>query len=202
MEEVQVVIEEVSSPQSAGGKARKEKLSPEQRKEIASKAATDRWAKKKASKAAPEPEPPKPAKRKLRPMPQQFKGASGYAEKRLAAAIKERAEAMGRVAALNAEIPSLVTVINALKSTQSLPMVQMQDFMMPSYTQPTQMPYAQPQFTPMPQVQPDVVRMPQMPTSPIPGAPVASGGAMGLDFVENDDPDQFLKGEGAGGRWI
>ena len=63
------------------------------------------------------PEPAKPAKpvqKRRNPIPKAFKGASSYAEKRLAEALKERAEAMNVVAARNAEIPSLVAVIVAL----------------------------------------------------------------------------------------
>jgi hypothetical protein len=74
-------------------------------------------------------------------MPKAFKGASSYAEKRLAEALKERAEYMGRVAALNAEIPSLVQVIKAL-GTSTIPPEAMQAYppMMPDYNGPSRMP--------------------------------------------------------------
>jgi hypothetical protein len=81
--------------------------------------------------------PPKPARRQAKPIPKAFKGASSYAGKRLAEAIRERAEAMGKVAMLNAEIPSLVQIIRALGMTPN--MEGFQDFtaQMPSmYPQP------------------------------------------------------------------
>ena len=68
----------------------------------------------------PQEKPQKAPKRPTRPMPKEFKGASSYADKRLAEAIKERAEAMGKVAALNAEIPSLVAIIRALGGTPNV----------------------------------------------------------------------------------
>ena len=80
-------------------------------------------------------------KQRPKPIPKAFKGASSYAEKRLAEALKERAEYMGRVAALNAEIPSLVQVIRAL-GTSTIPPEAMQAYppMMPDYNGPSRMP--------------------------------------------------------------
>jgi hypothetical protein len=52
-----------------------------------------------------------------RPAPKEFRGAHAYAEKRLAQAIQERAQAMHKLAMLEAEIPSLVGIINALKNS-------------------------------------------------------------------------------------
>jgi len=69
---------------------------------------------------SPQEKPQKALKRPARPMPKEFKGASSYADKRLAEAIKERAESMGKVAALNAEIPSLVAIIRALGGTPNI----------------------------------------------------------------------------------
>ena len=139
-----------------GGNARKEKLSPERRKEIAKEAAKKRWSKKDNPQPVdgalyedgihaedmgleptvwptyggiergsmpmtepnitlplatqpvptpqptpiyipPPPEPPKPPKSRRKPMVKEFGKAHSYAEKRLAEAIKERAEAMGKV---------------------------------------------------------------------------------------------------------
>jgi hypothetical protein len=83
-----------------------------------------------------QPESPIPLqttrKRQAKPMPKAFKGASSYAEKRLAEALKERAEYMGRVAALNAEIPSLVSVIVALGGTVDPQAGQMQTYQAPN----------------------------------------------------------------------
>ena len=196
MDEASVVEESVPSPQAAGGHARMEKLSPEQRKVIASTAAKAMWAKRK-KKIEPEPPPPpvevaKPVKRKARPMPKAFKGASSYAEKRLAEAIKERAEAMGKVAALNAEIPSLVQIIRALGSS-NVPIQQM--------TMPVDMgmqPMQVQQPYPMP-VMPETVRMPQLPQMPM-----AQGGAIsGADFANDPPEDAFLGGNSLpGGAWV
>ena len=81
--------------------------------------------------------PPKPPRRQTKPKPKAFKDASSYAQKRLEEAIRERAEAMGKVAMLNAEIPSLVAIIRALGMTPN--MAGFQDFtaQMPTmYPQP------------------------------------------------------------------
>ena len=73
-------------------------------------------------------------------MVKEFGKAHSYAEKRLAEALKERAEAMGKVAMLNAEIPSLVQIIRALGMTPNVN--GFQDFtapipnMAPTYQQP------------------------------------------------------------------
>lgn len=62
--------------------------------------------------------PEKRPRARRRPMPKAFAGAHGYAEKRLAEAIRERAECMHKLAMLNAEIPSLVQIIKALGNSQ------------------------------------------------------------------------------------
>lgn len=148
--------------------------------------------------------PPQPLKRKTKPIPKAFKGASSYAEKRLAEAIRERAESMGRVAALNAEIPSLVQIIRALGMTPN--MNGFQDFT-------AQIPNTMPAYQ-QPQYQPPVEHIPTAPnnidpalfganSNPLPGlapalanAPVITnkplGGAIDLDFVPVDE------GEGPG----
>ncbi len=167
-------MSELSKRGSQGGKARKEKLSPERRSEIAKVAASKRWSKKDippdkdkeipdpkiitgitilnggpgteprvtvdVAPAPPEPIPAAPQalqasrKPRSRSMPKAFKGASAYAEKRLQEAMRERAEAMNIVAARNAEIPSLVSVIKAL-GTSTIPPEALQSYplQMPNY---------------------------------------------------------------------
>ena len=239
-----------------GGNARKEKLSPERRKEIAKEAAKKRWAKKDnpqpvdgalyedgihaedmglepttwptyggiergsmpittqnintpsippPPQAAPlppptpsytpaAPEPTKVVQRRRKPMVKEFGKAHSYAEKRLAEALKERAEAMGKVAMLNAEIPSLVQIIKALGMTPN--MNGFQDFTAPI---PNMNPYQPPQYQ-VPQPFPVQDTNPIDPalyatnSNPLPGlapavanAPVVlnqpMGGAMDLDYV-------------------
>lgn len=166
------------------------------------------------------PEPPKPVQKRKNPIPKAFKGASSYADKRLAEAIKERAECMGRVAALNAEIPSLVAIIRALGMTPN--MNGYQDFTaqippMNGYPDPVANPYAAPVYQPISQ-QPQV-EIPPPPNidpalyatnnNPVPGlapaianAPVitnkALGGAMDLDFVPTDEEGPALPKMGGG----
>ena len=85
--------------------------------------------------------PAKPARRK--PMVKEFGKAHSYAEKRLAEAIKERAEFMAKVAMLNAEIPSLVQIIKALGATPNLTGMQDYSAQMPMIPNPA---YQQPQY--------------------------------------------------------
>jgi hypothetical protein len=158
----------------------------------------------------PPPEPPKPPKIRRKPMVKEFGKAHSYAEKRLSEAIKERAEAMGKVAMLNAEIPSLVQIIKALGMTPN--MNGFQDFTahIPN-TMPT---YQQPQY------QPPIEHSPAAPnnidpalfqanSNPLPGlapalanAPVVAnkplGGAIDLDFVPVDDEGPELPKMGGG----
>ena len=100
-------------------------LSPEQRSAIAGKAANARWSKDKVRRSEiRDQQAPAPATKLRRPVrpapaPKTFRDAHSYAEKRLAAALKERAQAMNKLAMLNAEIPSLIQIINALKGQQS-----------------------------------------------------------------------------------
>ena len=158
----------------------------------------------------PHPEPPKPTPKRRKPMVKEFGKAHSYAEKRLSEAIKERAEAMGKVAMLNAEIPSLVQIIKALGMTPN--MNGFQDFTahIPN-TMPT---YQQPQY------QPPIEHSPAAPnnidpalfqanSNPLPGlapalanAPVVAnkplGGAIDLDFVPVDDEGPELPKMGGG----
>jgi hypothetical protein len=127
---------------------------------------------------APAPPAPEPVVQK-RPrikkrMPREFAGAHGYAEKRLAEAIRERAECMGKLAMLNAEIPSLVQIIKALGGSQiSIEPVQVN------------MPI-------------DGASL----NGTVPPIPVAQGGAVDFDIPQEELEDQFLpKGGTMGGRW-
>lgn len=256
---------------ASGGNARKEKLSPERRSEIAKEAAQKRWAKtddkitsvivtsggpgaktnftavssnghekeiilpasltNEASTTHTErlPEPPttlvSPKKRQSKPMPKAFKGASSYAEKRLAEAIRERSEYMGRVAALNAEIPSLVSVIRALGGTPNVNGAGMMAYppMDNNYQAPVgYYPGAAP-YTPLPAPQQPVVENPypnapnidpalfRTNSNPLPGlvpaaaqAPVipgtSVGGALDLDYVPRDDDGPALPKMGSDWR--
>ena len=211
---------------SNGGNARSQKLSKEERKAIASKAAKDRWDKVRAEKEGnkpiestdpipsvtlvPEPVPqsivvssvptpppspePKPTKAKKRvKLPKEFGAAHSYAEKRLAEAIRERAEAANKVAVLNAEIPSLVQIIKALKSTEaSIPSF----FNSQAYLTPP-MPIAQ-GIDPMSQAS-NLIQQ-----ANIPPAPLAQGGAVDFDGAQQELPeDAFLRGTVGGDKgWV
>ena len=66
---------------------------------------------------APQLAPATPKKQKRYTGPKEFSVALKAAENRLAKAIVERAQAAGQLAALQAEIPSLLGIINALKGS-------------------------------------------------------------------------------------
>lgn len=143
------------------------------------------------------PNAPKPDKRTTKRrarLPKEFGAAHSYAEKRLADAIKERAEAMGKVNMLNAEIPSLVQIIKALKTTESP---------IPSFNNPQAY-----QTLPMPiAVGIDTASqaraiIPQ--AEVIPPAPIANGGAVDFDSSQQDMPeDAFLRGAAGGDSgWV
>ena len=133
-------------------------------------------------------------------MVKEFGKAHSYAEKRLAEALKERAEAMGKVAMLNAEIPSLVQIIKALGMTPN--MSGFQDFTAPipnmnPYQQP---PYQQPQPFPSQDINPIDPALYATNSNPLPGlapavanAPVVlnkpMGGAMDLDYVPKEEDE-------------
>jgi hypothetical protein len=134
-------------------------------------------------------EPPK-QKRRRKPVPKAFGAAGSYAKKRLDEAIKERAEAMGRVAALNAEIPSLVQIIKALEGSQIVPV---QDL-----TAQVPVPYDTPQLVMDAPYIPPGMRTPQLPATPM-----AMGGAVDTPELNEADEDQFLKNSGLpGGKWM
>ena len=160
-------------------------------------------------------------KTRVKPMPKAFKGASSYAEKRLVEALKERGECMGRLGALNVEIPSLVQVIRALGGTQ-VPLEALQAYppAMGIYPSPD-MPYMQPQPFTWPAGQAALPQMPPVPNldpglfqanaGPVPGTPALSpaqlipgtsaGGAMDLDYVPRDE-DEGGKLPNMGGQWV
>ena len=129
-------------------------------------------------------------KRRAR-VPKEFGAAHSYAEKRLAEAIRERAESAGRVAALNAEIPSLVQIIKALKSTEISINPQAFQTVDPSINYPS--------------VGMNPMTVPQQSVVIVPPVPVAHGGAIGGDFgSEKELPeDYFLRGgDGSSGtKW-
>jgi hypothetical protein len=166
------------------------------------------------------PYPPKPAPKRKKPMAKEFGKAHSYAEKRLTEAIKERHELNGRLAAVNAEIPSLVQIIRALGGT-----VDPQYNQIPSYPMQNGNPYQFPtpayNTAPMPQAM--APQMPQMPPDgidpalyaanaptvvglpPIPKVPMipntAMGGVMDLDYVPTPEDE----GPGLprmGGGWV
>jgi hypothetical protein len=216
---------------SEGGKARKANLTPERRKEIAAAASKARWAKVKEkpqetplpppidlpapelAPIAPEsvqvaPAPPQAPNRKIRKaVPKEFGKAHSYAEKRLATALKERAEYMQKVAMLNAEIPSLVQVIRALGgqvNPQALTMT-MQGFPVPDGSMVPMQPTVE-----LPQMPPDGIdpglyrtNVAPIPGLPPPTAPIVPGAAMGggmdLDYQPRDDEPAQPK---AGGGWV
>ena len=145
-------------------------------------------------------------------MVKEFGKAHSYAEKRLAEALKERAEAMGKVAMLNAEIPSLVQIIKALGMT---PNVQgFQDFTAPI---PNMNPYQQPQYqapqtNPIQDVNPIDPALYATNSNPVPGlapaianAPVITnkplGGAIDLGYTPVDE-DQGPGLPQMGGGWM
>ena len=132
-------------------------------------------------------------KRRAR-LPKEFGAAHSYAEKRLADAIKERAEAMGKVNMLNAEIPSLVQIIKALKTTEG----PIPSFNNPQAYQTLPIPIAV-GINPNPQAG-NVIQQAEA----IPPAPIANGGAVDFDSSQQDMPeDAFLRGAAGGDRgWV
>jgi hypothetical protein len=265
---------------ASGGDARREKLSPERRSEIAKAAASKRWGKNGSSdpkgitgitilngeygtestvtvdvESIPEPfgESPvdagpkhcpacimgqnllkgegthllatvehpvevnhtptpvaqaQPRKGRAKPMPKAFKGASSYAEKRLAEALKERAEYMGRVAALNAEIPSLVQVIRAL-GTSTIPPEAMQSYPIPTPNYQSIVPQGYPTEQIPSQANNIDPALFSANSDPLPGlvpaarnAPIitqtSAGGALDLDYIPRDEEAPGLPRMGNG----
>jgi hypothetical protein len=208
---------------SEGGNARKEKLSPEQRKAIASAASKARWAKVREKpsetpiappepiQAAPEP-PPAPVKKVRKAVPKEFGKAHSYADKRLAAALKEWLDCTQKLKSLQDEIPRLARVIQALGGTvdpEALAIATRNPLLsafgsqaMPAYPM-------QPQTAELPQMPPDGIdpnlyktNAAVIPGLPPPTAPIIPGAAMGggmdLDYTPKDDEPAHSSG---GGGW-
>lgn len=165
--------------ESRGAKARKTRMqnsTPTQRRTVARKAANARWG----AKNAP------PGRRGLwrnsapGATSAVFGKALAAAENRLAVAIQERADHANMaayhasmVAALDAEIPSLVKAIRALKNTQEPQLA------VPSVSAAQQLA--------------STVRLPASP---------AQGTALGVDLSDTADEDQLLRDSDlAGGAW-
>ncbi len=214
---------------SEGGNARKEKLSPEQRKAIASAASRARWDKVKAKppevpaaslepvpapiQAAPEP-PPAPAKKTRKSMPKEFGKAHSYADKRLASALKEWFECLRTLKALQEEIPGLARVIQALGGTvdPEAMAIATRSPLLPGFASPG-VPTYPPMMTPaseLSQIPPDGIDPNLYKTNavPVPGLPpptapivpgAAMGGGMDLDYVPRDDEPARTKG---GDGWV
>ncbi len=172
---------------SEGGNARKSKLTPERRKEIAAAASKARWEKKKPAAAPVEVAPalPVPVAKKLKtpPMRPEFRKAYSSAEKRLSVALKERGDCLLKMAALNAEIPYLVGVIKSLGGTVP-PNVAVGGEMMQFQT-PQLLP-----VDPPPHLDP---ASPMFRAPALPSGPRAQGGAFGVIGDPNAvDENAFL----------
>jgi hypothetical protein len=165
--------------------------------------------------AAPIPVAPQlthvaPKKQKRYTGPKEFSTALKAAESRLGKAINERAEAMGKLAGLNVEIPSLIGIIQALKGAGSPPVVVPYDMTVSTISPNTfpPMPIGY-QNTPLPSYTPPNLQAIQAAMA-VPPVSRASGGAMQfgpevLGSLEGpeDDIDQFITGPAAGGSgWI
>lgn len=144
--------------------------------------------------------PVAPKKQKRYTGPKEFSVALKAAESRLAKAVVERAEYSGKLAAVQAEIPSLLQIIAALKGQQNIPVVNYDPYTNASFQTPMPQQYAAPQ-NPLAAIQA------AMATPPVSRA---SGGAMqfspemvgSLEGPDDDDPDRFIAGPNAGGGWI
>jgi hypothetical protein len=156
-------------------KTRMQTLTPRQRRSLARKAANARWNRPETFPGISSAQT-KRRKRAGRNASAAFGDALAAAEDRLAAAIQERAYHANMTAVLDAEIPSLVQTINALKNTQNAQMAG---------------------AAAVPGVRIN-------PLSPSAGPLVsrAQGGAFSTNLSEGEDEDQFLKESGvAGGVW-
>lgn len=150
---------------------------------------------------APQPAPASPKKAKRYTGPKEFSIALKAAEGRLAKAIVERAEAAGKMAMLQAEIPSLVQIINALKGQQHIPAasydLSVQNTAFPYPSVPQLQPYVDPLAAiagaaaapPMSRAMGNAVQF----------SPEVLGSLEGPD--DDDDPDKYITGLLAGGGW-
>jgi HNH endonuclease len=201
---------------SKGGLARKAKLSADERSAIARKGAKAKWkkrrekitksiAKKKAAGIPVHtPEVVIVQKEKIKRMPKEFGAAYSVAEQRLAEALKERASALQKLAALKEEIPSLVEIIRALGgqvNPQALaPMVQTNMGLEPPFVAPA----LSPEVEAPNNIDPALFRtngapLPGITAPPVPIIPnTAVGGAMDLDYTPTDDEPRKPNG---GGGW-
>ena len=159
---------------------------------------------------APQLAPVAPKKQKRYTGPKEFSVALKAAENRLAKAIVERAQASGQLAMLQAEIPSLIQIINALKGQQNVPVA--------SYDTSAILTNATAIQTPMPNFQSignpyhspvDLgaiqAAMAQPPASRAVGnaiqfSPAEVGTLEGPD--DDDNEDKFLTGPMATGQWV
>lgn len=150
--------------------------------------------------STPQPAPVAPKKVKRYTGPKEFSVALKAAESRLAKAIVERAQAAGQLAALQAEIPSLLQIIAALKGPQNTPIAPY-GWEGPTYSTPSPAPQFQPYVDPMAAI---------AGAAAAPPVSRASGGAMQFGpevFGElegpEDDTDKFISGPAAGNKgWI
>jgi hypothetical protein len=187
-------------------------MSKEQRSKVMKEAATRRWEKqrKEAAKAARAAAKAAPVKKKA-PAPKEFSSALKTAEKRLAKAILERAEAAAKYAVLSAEIPSLQRIIQALRNPAGDPFSQgygVQGY--PAVAPPTleQIVGGEPIAYQNPPLRRGIAAE-QEPLPPIPQnlhpANVqgrAQGGAIDVVIPDTEDEDKFLRESGvAGGEW-
>lgn len=145
----------------------------------------------------PQLAPVKAPKQKRTPVPREFSVALKAAESRLAKAIVERAEYSGKLAAVNAEIPSLMGIIQALKGSGSYAPAA---YALPGGF-PTSEAYSTPQLQdPMAAIQ---AAMAAPPVSRATGSTVQFGPDDVGSLEGPEDEDQFLKGPAAGSKgWI
>ena len=157
--------------------------------------------------------PAAPKRQKRYSGPKEFSVALKAAESRLAKAINERAEAMGKLAGLQAEIPSLMAIIQDLKAP-SQPQISYAPAMPYDLSAMGQMGGIQGIATPVPAMpqlhpQPDLAAiqaaMAQPPVSKASGGTMQFGPEVlgSLEGPEDDDDDKFLQGPAAGSKgWI
>jgi hypothetical protein len=190
-----------TAPQATGKKKKvlaKGRLTKEQRSQIMTEAANQRWARAREAKAkAAKAASGRSRAKKVVSGPREFSTALRTAEVRLAKAITERATAAARYAVLSAEIPSLQRLILALQN----PLGMVSEYGTPGVMlAPTleQIVGDQPILyqNPLPRRTPE----PGMPQVPVPQElhPAntmgrAGGGAIGGMELAEEDEDQFLK---------
>ena len=225
-----------ASPSSKGGKARMRDMTPAKRRALGRKAAQARWSKQAVESGATTAVTAPKIKAIYAPRRNHASGgvsrkqrkvftkqervfgiALTAAEKRLAAAIEERARAAATWAVLNAEIPSLQRTIGALRNQQNppafpqgyetaLPDGSMSGAPQAGYTldsvlSDAAVPFARPVPSPL------RIQMPPQPSmAAAPRPPAAArvgGGAVGVNLGDGgEDDDKFLNDSGvASGTW-